>query len=96
MTWEAHQGRDFFGYSPPGKGQNSWQAGRWSGRIDIEEALAATEGLRGQLWKWLRWPDAQPFSGGVWDAWPARSADGLAFAKREWAMVQAYLRSLEA
>jgi hypothetical protein len=44
----------------------------------------------------MRWPELPPFTGGVLDAWPAREADGLAFAKREWALVQSYLKSLEA
>jgi hypothetical protein len=63
--------------------------------VDIKEALAATEGLRERFWKWMQWPEAPPFSGGVLDAWPARDADALAFMKREWRVVQAYLKSFE-
>lgn len=37
-------------------------------------------------------PGAPAYSGGVLDAWPARGADGLAFAATEWRMVQAYVR----
>jgi len=44
----------------------------------------------------MKWPDSPPFAGGVLTDWPALEADALAFARREWAVVQAYLRSLEA
>lgn len=37
------------------------------------------------------WPDAQPFSGGVWDSWPKRLADGVAFLAAESKVVTAYL-----
>ncbi len=63
--------------------------------MNIEEAIAATEGLRVRFWKWAKWPEAPPFAGGVLTDWPAREADGLAFARREWRAVQQYLRSLE-
>jgi hypothetical protein len=39
-----------------------------------------------------QWVDAPPFSGGVWDSWPKRIADGLAFMRSEAAVVKAYLR----
>ena len=68
--------------------------GRWKGKVDITKALAESEGFRESFWRWMKWPDAQPFSGGVAD-WPAREADALAFAKQEWRAVQAYLKSLE-
>lgn len=84
MTWEAHQAHGFFGFSYDGQP-------RREARVDIKEALAESEGFRERFWKWLQWPQAQPFSGGVWDAWPARDADALAFARREWAVVQAYV-----
>jgi hypothetical protein len=58
--------------------------------VDIEQALAESEGLRERFWKWMRWPGAQPFSGGVED-WPAREADALAFAASEWRLVHAYV-----
>lgn len=95
MTWDAHQGRGGFGFSPPGKGQNAWQFGRW-GVARIEEAIAETEEVRAAFWAWMRWPDAPPYAGGVLTDWPARESAALAFAKREWAVVQAYLKSLEA
>lgn len=63
--------------------------------MDIKQALAESEGFRERFWRWVKW-DAAPFSGGVLDDWPVRDSDALAFAKREWALVQAYLRSLEA
>lgn len=62
--------------------------------MDIDKALAATEGIREAFWRWMKW-DAPPYSGGVLTDWPAREADALAFAKREWAVVRAYLKSLE-
>lgn len=63
--------------------------------VDIREALAGSEGLRDLFWRWMRWPEAPPFTGGVLDAWPAREAEGLSFARREWAMVRSYLKGLE-
>lgn len=89
MTWETHQGRGFFGFSYDGNP-------RWSEQVNIREALAESEGFREAFWKWMQWPESPPFSGGVLTDWPAREADALAFARREWRVVQAYLTSLEA
>jgi hypothetical protein len=43
-----------------------------------------------------RWPDSPPFTGGVFDDWPRRLAQGIAFLRGESAAVVAYLRHLEA
>lgn len=97
MTWETHQGHGFFGLNP-WDNQPRWCGTKEEpnrGRVDIDEALAESEGFRERFWKWVKW-DAPPYSGGVLTDWPARDADALAFAKREWAVVQAYLKSLEA
>lgn len=51
----------------------------------------ATQDIRNAFWRWQAFPEAQPFSGGVLDAWPQRMAEALAFAKREWAVVVAYV-----
>lgn len=88
MTWEAHQARGFFGFDHD-------KQPRWRGRVNIKEALAESELLRALFWKWMQWPDAPPFAGGVLTDWPAREADALAFARREWRLVQSYLKSLE-
>lgn len=95
MTWETHLARGGFGFSPPGKEQNAWQFGRW-GVVDIEEALRETADLRAAFWRWMQWPDAPPYAGGVLTDWPARESSALAFARREWAAVLAYLKSMEA
>lgn len=88
MTWEAHQARGVFGFGPD-------KQPRWSAKVDIEKALAESEGLRESFWRWMKWPDSPPFDGGVLTDWPAREADALAFARREWRAVQEYLKSLE-
>lgn len=89
MTWEAHQGHGFFGFSPD-------KQPRWRAVVDVEQAIEESAALREAFWKWMRWPDAPPFSGGVLTEWPAREADGLAFARMEWRTVQAHLKNLEA
>jgi hypothetical protein len=87
VTWEAHQARGVFGFGPD-------KQPRWAFRVNIEEALAESEGFRELFWRWMKWPESPPWSGGVFE-WPSREADALAFAKREWRAVQAYLKSLE-
>lgn len=37
------------------------------------------------------WPDAPPLTGGVWDEWPARLAQGLAVCRRETVAIRAAL-----
>lgn len=58
--------------------------------VDVKRALTETKELRDAFWTWLKWSKAPPFQGGVLTDWPAREADALAFAKAEWAAVQAY------
>jgi hypothetical protein len=68
---------------------------RWKGVVDIDEAHAAVSDVL-SVWREVsRWPDSPPFEGGVWDSWPRRLAQGIAFLKGETAAVVAYLRSLE-
>ena len=84
MTWASHQSAGFFGFTPGETPQPRWQH-----VVDVEEAFEAAHDVREAFMRWMQWPDDAPFSGGVLDAWPARMADGLAFAKREWRAVQA-------
>lgn len=86
MRWLAHQAHGFFGFSPGETPQP-----RWHGTMDIEEAFTAAGDVREAFFRWMSWPDSPPLSGGVLDAWPARLAEGLAFARREWKCVQAYV-----
>lgn len=85
MTWLAHQAHGFFGFSADGQP-------RWKGAVDVEEAMAEVGDVVDAFFAWLSWQDAPPFTGGVLDAWPARMAQGLAMAKREWAAIQAHVR----
>ena len=60
-------------------------------RLDPLEAVAAVQDILEVWHRVSQWPDAQPISGGVWDAWPARLADGLAICRDEAAAVRSYL-----
>ena len=103
MTWDAHQGRGFFGFSTTGRvvQQGNREIIKWETQprhhevVDIKEALKESEQFRAAFWRWMQWPDAPPYSGGVLTDWPAQESSALAFAKREWAAVQTYLKSLE-
>jgi hypothetical protein len=60
--------------------------------VDIKHALACTEYetrlfLVGQVL-----PGVPLFSGGAFDAWPARAVDAMAIAREELAHVKAYLK----
>lgn len=85
----------FFGLTTqaPKKGQTTRPAAqpRFTAIVDIDEAHTEVADVL-QAWRSTSaWPDAQPFTGGVWD-WPQRVAQGLAFLKSESAAVVAYLR----
>lgn len=51
--------------------------------VDLDEALEVALPLLEVWWTVRKHPDAPPFSGGVWDAWPARDADVCAVAREE-------------
>lgn len=68
---------------------------RWEAVVDIDEAHEAVADVL-EVWRATsRWGEAQPFTGGVWDAWPQRLAQGLAFLRGEMQAVVAYLRHEE-
>lgn len=84
----------FFGLTPEwdDKGKPKPPQPRHRGVVDIDEAHRAVGDVLA-VWRTASlWPDAPPFAGGVWDSWPKRLAEGLAFLKAESAVVQAYLR----
>ena len=89
MTWETHQAHGFFGFTLTRTGPQP----RWRHKVEVEQALQAAPDIREAFFAWLSWPEAQPFSGGLLDAWPARMARGLGFCRREWAAVKAFLES---
>ena len=53
------------------------------GQIDIDEALAVATPLLETWWAVRAHPDSPPFSGGVYDGWPARDAEVIAYARAE-------------
>lgn len=63
--------------------------------VDVDEAHAAVADVLAVWREVSRWPDAAPFTGGVFDDWPRRLSQGIAFLKGESAAVVAYLRHLE-
>lgn len=68
---------------------------RWTHVVDIDEAHEAVADIL-EVWRATsRWGEAPPFSGGVWDAWPQRLSQGLAFLRGEMQAVLAYLRHEE-
>lgn len=79
----------FFGLTTGSKGSPQ---PRWKATVDIDEAHLEVRDIL-EVWRTTSlWPDAPAFSGGVWDSWPKRLAEGLAFLKAEAAVVMAYLR----
>jgi hypothetical protein len=65
-------------------------------QVDINEALEVAMPLLEVWWHVRKHPDAPAFSGGVWDAWPARDADVCAIARLEEQHIDAYLSWKEA
>lgn len=64
---------------------------RWKSVVDVETAYAAVGDVL-DVWREVaRWPDAAPFSGGVWDEWPRRVAAGVAFLRGESEAVKEFL-----
>lgn len=60
--------------------------------LDLDAAFEEVDDVLQAFLTMRKWQGQAPFSGGVLDAWPARGADGLAFAAAEWRVVQAYVR----
>lgn len=88
MRWEAHLAQGFFGFEVRAGSASP----RWSARdIDFDEVQREVGDVLDAWVGSMKWPNVPPFSGGVLDAWPARLADGLAFAREEWALVRAYV-----
>lgn len=83
----------FFGFTtqPLKDGKPQPAQPRHRGRVDVDEAYAVVKDIL-EVWRAVAsWEAAQPFSGGVWDSWPQRQAQGLAFLRVESKAVQAYL-----
>lgn len=89
-------GRFGFTVQPKKDGRPVAPQYRHKGVVDIDEAHAEVGDILAVWRATSSWPDAPPFTGGVWDAWPARVAAGLAFLRSEVGAVTAYLRHLEA
>lgn len=95
----------FFGYTAQAKGapQPRWKSRRsQDGAPDaafvaacasIESAIVAVTDVLAVWREVAQWPDAQPFTGGVFDAWPHRLARGLAVCRAEAQAVRDYLTS---
>jgi hypothetical protein len=83
---------------PPKKGQKGAKATlefRWEGVIDLDEARKEVADIL-EVWREVsRWPDAPPFTGGVFDEWPRRLSQGISFLKSESQAVLSYLMHLE-
>ena len=93
MTWERDQGLGFFGFNVPKKEGEAEQPRVFS-KVDIEEALSEPR-VRTVLGVWgeaRRYPDAQPFSGGVLTDWPAIAVDGFAVCREEEHAIHDFLR----
>jgi hypothetical protein len=83
----------FFGLTPQWRdGKPAAPQPRHLALVDIDEAHAKVADIVAVWRSTSQWVDAPPFSGGVWDSWPKRIADGLAFMRSEAAVVKAYLR----
>ncbi len=94
--WEADQQMFAgFGFDPPSKKGQTPQY-RWKGIVDVDEARTAVADVLA-VWREVSlWPDSPPFTGGVFDDWPRRLSQGVAFLRAESSAVIAYLRHLEA
>lgn len=88
----------FFGFTVrrDAKGKPTGLDPRHRGVIDIDEAHREVADVLA-VWRSVSlWGDAPPFTGGVWDAWPKRLAEGVAFLRSEARAVMAYLQHEEA
>lgn len=63
--------------------------------VDIEAALDASM-LLIEKWRHARLNPGVPlYSGGIWDAWPARDVEALAVLSGEFTVIESFLRNEE-
>lgn len=86
----------FFGFTTSTKDGKTTVAPRWRDVPDIDEAHREVADVMAAWRAWREWPEAAPFSGGAFDSWPKRLAEGLAFLRAESRVVAEYLRYEEA
>lgn len=87
----------YFGFTTqrPKKGVKQAPQYRWGGVVDIDEAFHQVADVL-EVWRAVsRWPDSPPFTGGVYDEWPSRLAQGISFLRSESQAVVSYLMHLE-
>lgn len=82
MTWASHQRSGYFGERPPVEKESAPQPIHMA-VVDIDDAIEEASPLLEAWWHVRKHPDSPPFSGGVYDAWPARDADVCAVARDE-------------
>jgi hypothetical protein len=91
------QAAGYFGWDVPRKKGESEQY-RCKAVVDIDEVLSdprVTTVL--DVWAEVRrYPDSQPFSGGVLTDWPAIAVDGLAVCRQEEHAIDDFIRWKEA
>ena len=92
--WEAEQSIGYFGWTLSTKKGQSPQY-RWKGVVDLDTAREEVADVLAVWREVSRWPEAPPFTGGVFDEWPRRLAQGVSFLRSESAAVVAYLRHME-
>ena len=95
----ADQSLGRFGFTTQRAKKGEAKAGppqyRWEGVVDIAEAQREVGDVL-EVWREVSmWPDSQPFTGGVYDAWPRRLARGISFLRSESQAVLSYLQHLE-
>lgn len=86
----------FFGFTTTTKDGKATVAPRWRGVPDIDEAHREVADVMAAWRAWREWPEAAPFTGGAFDSWPKRLAEGLAFLRAEAKVLAEYLRYEEA
>jgi hypothetical protein len=107
VTWEHHLGNGFFGINglagmrwgeevkgAPPEEQARRSAAFKTVREDFAHAFDEVQDVIDAFFRTLSFPESQPFSGGVLDAWPARMVDGLGLARREWQAIQMHHSNL--
>jgi hypothetical protein len=80
--------RGVVGWDPP-KATGGADEPRMHGRVDLSEALRVSAWALDLFEQSLELPEAPLFSGGTFDAWPAKAVDALAVCRRELAAVRA-------
>lgn len=71
----------FFGYTAR-RGKQAAQPLHVA-RVDVDEALAASEEVLSLWWRARRLPEVPAFSGGLLDGWPAWAVDALGICRQE-------------